>query len=478
MTPYESVIGLECHVQLATHSKIFSGASASFGGAPNTYTDPYTLALPGTLPVLNRRAVACALKMSLATGCTIRRVSRFARKHYFYPDLPKGYQISQYDEPIAEHGRIDFLLDGTPRAVRLTRIHMEEDAGKSTHVAGAAYSLVDLNRAGVPLIEVVSEPDLRSAKEAAEYLRAIRQLVRYLGICDGNMEEGSLRCDANVSIRPVGDVAYGTRTELKNMNSFKHVQAAIEYEVARQTEVLESGQRVVQETRLWDEGRGTSHPMRSKEQAHDYRYFPEPDLPPLVVTEAEIEALRSSLPELPLARRARFMDRLGLSPQDAALLTAEREIADYYEQVVAAGPSCDPKRAANWVGGELLRELHRDERPIAQSPVSPTALAELIALVAGGTISGKIAKDVLATMYASGESSKEIVAREGLLQVSDESELLRVCQKVIEANPKQVEKFRGGNDKLLGFFVGQAMKETGGRAHPERVNQILRRLLA
>jgi aspartyl-tRNA(Asn)/glutamyl-tRNA(Gln) amidotransferase subunit B len=473
---FEPVIGLECHVQLGTRSKAFSAADASFGGAPNAFTDPYTLALPGTLPVCNRVAVEYALRMALATGCTIRRRSRFARKHYFYPDLPKGYQISQYEEPLAEHGRVELLLDGERRAVPLTRIHMEEDAGKSTHVGGAPVSLVDLNRAGVALIEVVSEPAIRSAKEAAEYLRALRQLVRYLGICDGNMEEGSLRCDANVSIRPVGERALGTRTELKNMNSFRHVQQAIEYEIARQSQVLARGERVVQETRLWDAERGSSHPMRSKEHAHDYRYFPEPDLPPLAIGEEAIERVRASLPELPLDRRARFVERLGLSDYDATLLTSERPIADYYEQVVAAG--ADAKRAANWVGSELLRELHRDGRPVEACPIAPPALAELVALVEDGTISGKIAKEVFGKMYASGRGPREIVAAEGLVQLTDEAAIEAACRAVLEANVKQVEKYRAGAANLLGFFVGQVMKATRGKANPELVNQVLKRLLA
>ncbi len=475
-TQYEPVIGLECHVQLLTKSKAFSSASASFGAAPNAHTDPYTLALPGTLPVLNRAAVEAALRLALATGCRVRRASRFARKHYFYPDLPKGYQISQYDEPLAEGGRIAFLVDGQPRSVRLTRIHMEEDAGKNVHVAGAPYSLVDLNRAGVALVEVVSEPEIRSAAEAAEYLRALRQLVRWLGICDGNMEEGSLRCDANVSIRPVGQAKLGTRTELKNMNSFKHVERAIEYEVARQAELVRAGERVVQETRLWDADRGTSHPMRSKEEAHDYRYFPEPDLPPLVVDEQLLQRTNEALPELPLARRARFMGTLGLSARDADLLTAERDVADWYERVLAAG--ADPKRAANWVGSELLRELNRDGRAIDACPIRPESLAELIALVDAGTISGKIAKDVFDKMYASGRGPKEIVAAEGLVQLTDEGAIEALCRKVIDANAKQVEKYRAGNDKLLGFFVGQVMKESAGKANPEATNRILKKLLA
>jgi aspartyl-tRNA(Asn)/glutamyl-tRNA(Gln) amidotransferase subunit B len=467
VSEFEPVIGLECHVQLRTRSKIFSPADASFGAAPNTHVDPYTLALPGTLPVLNRDAVGFALRAALATHCTIRRRSRFARKHYFYPDLPKGYQISQYDEPLAEAGRVEFLVDGEPRAVRLVRIHLEEDAGKSLHVAGAAHSLVDLNRAGVPLIEVVTAPDLRSAREAGEYVRALRQLVRWLGISDGNMEEGSLRCDANVSVRPVGQEALGTRAELKNINSIKFVQAAIEYEIARQSDVVRRGGRVVQETRLWDPDRGTSHPMRSKEEAEDYRYFPEPDLPPLVVDEEWIARERAALPELPLARRARYVEALGLPAYDASVLTAERDVAEYFEGVVGAG--ADAKRAANWVISEVLRSEER---------VPPSEVAALLALVSEGVLSGKIAKDVFSRMLASGRGARAIVDEEGLSQLSDEAALETICRRVVDANRSQAEKYRGGAANLLGFFVGQVMRETKGRANPELVNSILKRLLA
>jgi aspartyl-tRNA(Asn)/glutamyl-tRNA(Gln) amidotransferase subunit B len=482
MTRYEPVIGLECHVQLQTRTKAFSAASAAFGGAPNHHTDPYTLALPGTLPVLSRAAVDFALQIGLATACKIRPLSRFARKHYFYPDLPKGYQISQYDEPLCEHGRIEFVLphkDGAVevRTVRLTRIHMEEDAGKNTHVPGAPYSLVDYNRAGVPLVEIVSEPDVRSAAEAAAYLRAIRQLVRYLGISDGNMEEGSLRCDANVSVRPVGETKLGTKAELKNMNSFKNVEAAIEYEIARQSELLTRGERVVQETRLWNADKGTSHAMRSKESAHDYRYFPEPDLPPLRVDDAWLSDVRSRLPELPIQRRQRFIDDLQLSPYDASVLTAERPIADYFEAVVTAGAGTDAKAAANWVSSELLARLHRDGKSIEASPVAAAQLAELIGLIGDKTISGKIAKEVFEKMWSSGKGPKDIVASEGLTQVTDESAIEAACQAAIAANPKQVEGYRSGKVQLLGFFVGQVMKATQGKANPELANQILKRLL-
>ncbi len=478
---YEAVIGLECHVQLATATKAFTAASAAFGGAPNSHVDPYTLALPGTLPVLSAAAVECALKMGLATGCTIRPVSRFARKHYFYPDLPKGYQISQFDEPLCEHGQVEFAMPHKQherpelRTVRLTRIHMEEDAGKNTHVVGTPYSLVDYNRAGVPLIEVVSEPDLRSAAEAAAYLRAIRQIVRYLGISDGNMDEGSLRCDANVSVRPKGDPQLGRRTELKNMNSFKHVEAAIEYEIARQIELCKKGERVAQETRLWNVEKSISQAMRSKEQAHDYRYFPEPDLPPLSVEAGWIDRVRGALPELPLAKRRRYVEALGLTEYDAGVLTADKTIADYFEAVLAG--KADAKTAANWVSSELLGRLNKDDKGIDATPVSAIALAGLLSLVADKTISGKIAKDVFDKMWTSGKTAKQIVDEEGLIQVTDVAAIEAACRAAVEGNPRQVEGYRAGKAQLLGFFVGQVMKATAGKANPELVNEILKRLL-
>jgi aspartyl-tRNA(Asn)/glutamyl-tRNA(Gln) amidotransferase subunit B len=456
---FEAVIGLEVHVQLQTRTKVFTSASAAFGAAPNTHADPYTLALPGTLPVLNRAAVEAAMRLGLAVGSEVGSC-RFSRKHYFYPDLPKGYQISQLDEPLCKGGRVELVLDGEPRGVRLTRIHMEEDAGKSMHAPGAPYSLVDYNRAGVPLVEIVSEPDLRSAAEAAAYLRAIRQLVRWLGISDGNMEEGSLRCDANVSVRPVGESKLGTKAELKNMNTFKHVEAAIEYEIARQSDLVARGERVVQETRLWNADKGTSHAMRSKEQAHDYRYFPEPDLPPLVVDEAWIARVRGELPELPLQRWQRFQS-LGLSAYDAGVLTAEKELADYFDAVLAAGAPA--KDAANWVS------QHPDARPL------PEHVAELIALIKSGTISTKIAKDIFPRMTA---SPRAIVEAEGLVQLTDASAIEAECKKVVEANPKQVAQYKGGNPKIIGFFVGQVMKATQGKANPEMVNDILKKLLS
>jgi aspartyl-tRNA(Asn)/glutamyl-tRNA(Gln) amidotransferase subunit B len=472
---YEVVIGLEIHAQLATQSKIFSWSSAAFGADPNTHTDPVCLGMPGTLPVLNHAAVDSAVRLGLAAGCKIRQRCRFSRKHYFYPDLPKGFQISQFDEPICDGGAITFRLRGAARSVRLVRIHLEEDAGKNLHAA-AGVSFVDYNRAGVPLCEIVSEPDIRSAEEAAEYVRAVRALVRYLGICDGNMEEGSLRCDANVSLRLRGVQAYGTRTELKNMNSFKNVRDAIEHEIKRQAELLDRGERIIQETRLWDASRGITAAMRSKEQAHDYRYFPEPDLPPLVVDDAALAAARKSLPELPEDRFARYTIASGLSPQDAGVLVAEKEIAAYFDATVAAGAV--PKRAANWVINEVLARVD-DPRRLgdADLPIAPAALAELVALVEKGILSGKLGKDVFARMWTERRKAGDIIAAEGLAQVSDSGALEEACKRVVDANPDEAARFRGGKTQLMGFFVGAVMKETSGKANPKSVNEILRRLL-
>jgi aspartyl-tRNA(Asn)/glutamyl-tRNA(Gln) amidotransferase subunit B len=472
---YEVVIGLEVHAQLATQSKIFSWSSAAFGAEPNTHTDPICLGMPGTLPVLNAAVVQSAVRLGLAAGCTIRPRCRFARKHYFYPDLPKGFQISQFDEPICEGGAITFRLRGETRQVRLTRIHLEEDAGKNLH-APSGVSFVDYNRAGVPLCEIVSEPDIRSAEEAAEYVRAVRALVRYLGICDGNMEEGSLRCDANVSLRLRGATEYGTKAELKNINSFKNVRDAIESEVKRQAERLDRGERIIQETRLWDAARGVTAAMRSKEQAHDYRYFPEPDLPPLVVDDETLAAARRSLPELPEQRFLRYTTTSGLSPQDAGVLVAEQEIAAYFDATVAAGAA--PKRAANWVINEILARAG-DARTLGdpQLPVPPAALAELVMLIDGGTLSSKLGKETFARMWGERRRAAEIVAAEGLAQVSDSGELEDICRRVVDAHADEAVRFRAGNAKLMGFFVGAVMKETGGKANPKAVNEILRRLL-
>ena len=473
---WEAVIGLEVHVQLATRSKIFSHSPAAFGAAPNASTDVVCLAMPGTLPVLNRTAVEAAVRLGLAVGSRIRPRSRFARKHYFYPDLPKGFQISQYDEPLCEGGVVTFRLHGERRQVRLTRIHMEEDAGKNLHAPAGNVSWVDYNRAGVPLCEVVSEPDVRSGEEAAEYLRAVRTLVRALGISDGNMEEGSLRCDANVSLRPRGESKLGTKAELKNINSFKNVREAIEHEIRRQAALLERGERVVQETRLWDATRGQSQSMRSKEHAHDYRYFPEPDLPPLVVSDADLARLKGEMPELPEARFDRYVGEAGLSAQDAGVLVSEREIAGYHDATVAAGAPA--KRAANWVINEVLARVDDPRRLAGDVPVPPDALAELIALIEAGTLSSKLGKEVFGRMWSERRRAREIVEAEAVAQVSDTGLIEEACRKVVAAHPDEAARFRAGNAKLLGFFVGAVMKETGGKANPKAVNEILRRLLA
>ncbi len=483
MTQWESVIGLEVHVQLGSQSKAFSPSAVEFGAPPNSLTDPTVLGLPGALPVFNQRALEHAVALGLAAGCRIRQRSRFARKQYFYPDLPKGYQISQYDEPICEGGAIEFLFDGKPHSVRLTRIHIEEDAGKSIHHSNAA-SWVDLNRAGVPLCEVVSEPDIRSAEEAAEYMRALRRLVRYLGISGGDMEKGQLRCDANVSIRPRGQSELGTRAELKNINSFKFVQNAIEHEIARQIRIVESGGTVVQETRLWDSDAGTSRSMRSKEEAEDYRYFPDPDLPVLVVENQLLEQLRDEQPELPMSRCRRYLDEYGLSADDARTLSAERSLADFYDAAVVAygkgdkAGSAGAKPIANWIQSELLRELNRDGKDVAECAVEPAHLAELVQLIDNGTISGKIAKDVFAKMYQSGDAPALVVEREGLQQITDEGAIEQIALEILAKNPGQVAAYKGGKDKLIGFFVGQVMKATKGKANPKMVNELLRRLLA
>ncbi len=480
---WEPVIGLEVHVQLATRSKAFSGSGVEFGAPPNSLTDPTVLGLPGALPVYNAAALALALRLGLAAGCTIRRRSRFARKHYFYPDLPKGYQISQYDEPLCEGGAIELVCGGERRRVPLTRIHLEEDAGKNVHGAGAT-SLVDLNRAGVPLVEVVSEPAITSAEEAAEYMRALHLLVRTLGISEADMEKGQMRCDANVSLRPRGATTLGTRAELKNINSFRFVQKAIEHEIARQARILDGGGAVVQETRLWDGAAGTSQSLRGKEEALDYRYFPDPDLPPLVVDDATLDAARAALPELPMARLDRFVATYGVSLDDARTLVGDPALADFLDAAVAtAGASSGAgaraaKAIANWLLGDLLGMLNRDGREVAASPVGPAALAALVALVDGDVISGKIAKDVLARAYATGDAPDAIVEREGLRQITDTSAIEAIARELIAANPKQAEQYRAGKTNLLGFFVGQLMKASGGKANPKLASDLLTRLLS
>jgi aspartyl-tRNA(Asn)/glutamyl-tRNA(Gln) amidotransferase subunit B len=473
---WEPVIGLEVHVQLATRTKAFSPSAVEFGAPPNTLTDPTVLGLPGTLPVFNRGALELALKLGVATESKIRAKSRFARKHYFYPDLPKGYQISQYDEPLCEDGHIDLILGGELRRVKLQRIHLEEDAGKNTHVG--AISHVDLNRAGVPLCEVVTAPDLRSAEEAAEFMRALHRLVRWLDISEADMEKGQMRCDANVSVRRVGEDRLGTRTELKNINSFRFVQNAVEHEIARQVRILEGGGRVVQETRLWDAEAGTSATMRTKEEANDYRYFPDPDLPPMVVDGKMMGSILRSLPELPAARFARYLREHGLSPDDARTIISDRPLAEYFEAVVKAHPGDRSGRMiANWMLTELLGALNADGKDIGESPVAPATLSELIRMVEDGTISGKIGKEIFEETYRTSEPPKAIVERRGVQQISDEAALWEIVDKVVGANPKQAEAYAAGKDGLFGFFVGQVMKATQGRANPVITSDLLHKRL-
>ncbi len=476
---WETVIGLEIHAQLATRSKIFSASSTAFGAEPNTQANLVDLGYPGVLPVLNGDAVRMAVRFGLATGSRIARRSVFARKNYFYPDLPKGYQISQYERPVVEDGSLEIVLDdGTRKTVGITRAHLEEDAGKSLHEDFHGLSGIDLNRAGTPLLEIVSEPDLRSAKEAVAYMKKIHTLVRYLDICDGNMQEGSFRCDANVSVRPVGQAEFGTRAEIKNLNSFRFVERAINYEVERQIDLIEGGGKVVQETRLYDPDRGETRSMRSKEEANDYRYFPDPDLLPLAIDEATIEELRRSLPELPDEKAARFVREHGLSDYDAGVLTAGKELAQYYEAVVTRLGGAQAKLAANWVMGELSGALNRDNLDVAQSRVGADALAGLLARILDDTISGKIAKDVFEAMWAEGRGADEIIEATGLKQITDSSAIEKAIDEVMTKNPGQLAEYRGGKDKLFGFFVGQVMKATGGKANPGQLNELLKRKLS
>ena len=474
---WETVIGLEIHAQLATKSKIFSGSPTAYGAEPNTQADLVDLGYPGVLPVLNAEAVRMAVKFGLAVGAKITRRSVFARKNYFYPDLPKGYQISQYELPIVATGTLDVMLeDGSVKTVGITRAHLEEDAGKSQH-EGVGVSAIDLNRAGTPLIEIVSEPDMRSAKEAIAYMKKIHTLVRYLGICDGNMQEGSFRCDANVSVRRRGADKYGTRAELKNLNSFRFVEKAINHEVARQIDILEGGGKVVQETRLYDADRDETRPMRSKEEANDYRYFPDPDLLPVVLEEAFIEGVRATLPELPDAKAQRFASQYGLSVYDAGVLTAVSEMADYYEAVAGLVPG-DPKLAANWVMGELSAALNKDNLEITQSRLSAVQFAQLLNRIVDSTVSGKLAKEVFEAMWAEGLEADAVIEARGLRQITDSSAIEKVIDEIIAANPKQLADYRSGKDKLFGFFVGQTMKATGGKANPALLNDLLKQKLA
>jgi len=473
---FETIIGLEVHAQMLTNTKIFCNCSTKFGGAPNSHTCPVCLGMPGVLPVLNKKVVEYAMMMALATNCTINPSNSFARKNYFYPDLPKGYQISQYAYPLAEHGYVWVETNGNQKKIGITRIHMEEDAGKLIHDENNPSSYVDLNRTGVPLIEIVGEPDIRSPEEAAEYLKRLHEILVYLEICDGNMEEGSFRCDANVSIRPVGQKEFGTRTELKNMNSFRNVQRALEYEIKRQQYLVENGQQILQETRLWDDAQGVTNSMRSKEEAHDYRYFPDPDLVKIIVDDEWIAKIRETLPELPTAKRERFIKEYQIPAYDAGVLTADKALALYYEDVVRLCGK--PKQASNWVMGDVLRFLNEEKRDIRQCPITAGSLADMINLIEEGTISGKMAKDIVGDMYKTGRPPQDIIREKGLVQITDEDELAKTIAAIIDAHPGQLADYRGGKEKLFGFFVGQVMKATQGKANPQLVNSLLKKMLA
>lgn len=476
---YEAVIGLEVHTELQTKTKIFCSCRTSFGADPNTNVCPVCLGLPGVLPVLNKKVLEYAVRAGLALNCEISRFSKFDRKNYYYPDLPKNFQTSQFDLPICEHGYLDVEVEGEKRRIRITRAHMEEDAGKLVHhgtsITDSDYSLVDYNRTGTPLLEIVSEPDMRSAKEAVAYMEKMRAILQYVGISDCRMEEGSLRCDANVSVRPVGQKELGTKTEIKNINSFKGVERAIEYEAMRQAELLEDGGKVVQETRTWDEKEGVTKSMRTKEEANDYRYFPEPDLVPFTVSDEYIENIRKSLPELPDARKERYMKEFGLSSEDAVFMTNDKATADYFEAAVDAG--ADPKACVNWLMGEFASQLSTDGIEIAKAPVSAENLAALLKLISKGTISGKIAKKVFATMWKEGGNPEEIVKAQGLVQISDTAELSKLVDEVVGKNPKAVEDFKAGKKKAVGALVGHIMKATKGKANPRVINELLNKKL-
>lgn len=472
---FETVIGLEVHAQLATDSKIFATSSTQTGKFPNTHTDPVTLGLPGCLPVLNKKVVDFAIKLGLATNCSIEKESIFARKHYFYPDLPKGYQISQYDKPVCLNGKITINIKGKEKQIGITRIHLEEDAGKNMHHGDAGYSEVDLNRAGVPLTEIVSEPDMRSAEEAGAYMKKLRQILRYTEVCDGNMEEGNLRCDANVSVRKVGATEFGTKVEIKNLNSFRHVEKAIEYEVNRQVATIQSGEKIIQETRLWDDAKEVTRSMRSKEQAADYRYFPDPDLLPLIVDNEWIEKIKSALPELPDQIKARFKKMYGLDDYFCEILTEERFVAQYYD--TACEIHNNPAAIANWITTELFGRLNKEGVSMGDCPISPENLSMLVKYIDEGLISGKIAKTVFDEMFSTGSAPKSIIEAKGLVQVSDPKAIEAAIDKVLKANPVQLADYKQGKIKMLGFFVGQIMKETGGKANPKLLNELLEKKL-
>jgi aspartyl-tRNA(Asn)/glutamyl-tRNA(Gln) amidotransferase subunit B len=477
MSEWETVIGLEIHAQLATRSKIFSGSPTAYGAPPNTQADLVDLGYPGVLPVLNAEAVRMVVKLGLAINAGIAPLSVFARKNYFYPDLPKGYQISQYELPIVARGSLDIVLeDGEAKRIGITRAHLEEDAGKSLHEGLPGMTGIDLNRAGTALVEIVSEPDMRSAKEAVAYMKKMHTLVRYLEICDGNMQEGSFRCDANVSVRPAGTEKFGTRAEIKNLNSFRFVERAINFEVARQIELLESGRPVVQETRLYDPDKGETRSMRSKEEANDYRYFPDPDLLPVKVDAALIDSVRATLPELPDQKAARFSTQYGLSPYDAGVLTGSRELAEYYEEVLRTA-AADPKLAANWVMGDLAAALNKEGLEVSSGKIPAARLGELLRRIQDATISGKIAKEVFELMWSQGLSADAVIESKGLRQITDSAAIERAIEEVMAKNPAQLAEFRAGKDKLFGFFVGQVMKATGGKANPAQLNELLREKL-
>lgn len=476
---YEGVIGLEIHAQLLTESKVFCTCPAKFGAEANSLTCPVCLGLPGVLPVLNEKVLEFAVKTALALDCRINGANRFARKNYFYPDLPKGYQISQFEEPLAVKGYVELDTDNGLKRIGIVRVHMEEDAGKLLHPEAAEvleYSLVDLNRATVPLLEIVSEPDLRSPEEAADFMKKLRTILQYLEVCDGNMEQGQLRCDANVSVRPVGEQSLGTKTEVKNMNSFRHVERALAYEIKRQIKLLESGGQVVQETRLWDESEGVTMPMRGKEEAHDYRYFPEPDLPPLVISEEFVERVRAQLPELPDAKKARFIQQYGLPAYDAVVLTSSRELADYYEQTV--GLFNEFKMVSNWIMVELLGLLKKYNKEVAASPVSAARLAAVLKMVADKTISAASAKEVIEAVITTDKDPGDIVQEKGLTQVSDAGEVTGLIETVLAQYPDEVQAYRDGKTKLFGFFIGEVMKKSRGKANPKVVNELLKRALS
>lgn len=479
MAKWETVIGLEIHAELLTESKVFCGCSTQFGAEPNTHVCPVCLGLPGVLPVLNKKAVELAIKAALALNCSIAEYSKFDRKNYFYPDLPKAYQISQYDLPLGKDGWVELETEDGVRRVGIIRVHLEEEAGKSVHsgenILGSTYSLIDYNRCGIPLIEIVTKPDIRSPEEARLFLERLKAILQYTEVSDCKMEEGSLRCDANISLRPAGSQELGVKTEVKNLNSFRAVQRALEFEVNRQRKLLDAGEEVVQETRHWNEARGITVSMRSKEEAHDYRYFPEPDLVPVEVERQWVEELRATLPEMPAARRQRFIEEYGLPAYDAAVLTSSRHLADYYEACAARVE--DPKLASNWVMGELQGLLNERELDVKECPVGPEGLAELLQLVRNETISNNVAKDVLAEMFASGKSARAIVEEKGLKQISDTGALLQIVERVIEENPGPVEDYKQGKKKAIGFLVGQVMKATRGQANPQKANQLLREKL-